>query len=248
MQTTAIRAGFAALLFGAALGAAPINGAGAFTAFGSNPNQNASPFWDTNSFDGGGCNAGYILTQGASINNCANKRNGVTSGLGLNAADLEYYSDGGSVTPFTMSAGSYVFTLWGGLYGARLNEVGYKYLDDATYYTMFSTSNTTGAIFNLDADREFLLWIKSDGDNSLLFKSNDPSGLRAAAFQDTSSGLYYFGFEDRPYGDKDYNDTVLSASYEVLEEQVPEPATFALMGFGLIAVALAGRRRGRSGR
>ena len=240
MQSTALRAGFAALLFGAALSAAPILGSGTFTPFGSNPNQNGSPFWDYTSADGSGCGVGYILTQGASINGCANKQNGITSGLSLNAADLEYYSDGNLATAFTMSAGQYLFTLHGGLYGARLNVVGYKYLTDEAYYPMFDTSNTVGDTFALDATAEFLLWIKSDNNNSLLFHSNDTDGLRAAAFQNTNNGLYYFGFEDRPNGDKDYNDTVLSANYR---GEVPEPATFALMGAGLIAVALAGRRR-----
>jgi hypothetical protein len=245
MQVSALRAGFAVLLFGAALSAAPISGAGSFTAFGSNPNQDGSPFWDYTSSDGSGCGAGYVLTQTASNNNCANTRNGVTSGLGLNASDLEYYSNGGAAIAFTLTAGQYRFTLWGGLYGATSNVVGYKYIGDDTYHPMFSTSDMIGKTFDLDASGEFLLYLRSENSDSLLFHSNDASGMRAAAFRSTNAGLYYFGFEDRPQGDKDYNDTIFSAKFKPEEEQqpVPEPATFAAMGFGLIAVALIGRHR-----
>lgn len=241
MQFAALRATMSALLFGAALSAAPIIGSGGFTPFGSDPNQDGSPFWDQVSADGSGCGAGYVLTQSGSINNCANKRNAITTGLGLNAADLEYYSDNGFVTPFTLSAGHYSFTLHGGLYGARLNAVGYQYIGDATYYSMFDTSDLVGGTFDLDAAGEFRLWIESDNNSSLLFQSNDPSGVRVAAFHNTNNGRYYFGFEDRLYGDRDYNDTILSTSFHT-----PEPATFALMGAGLIAIALIGRRRSGS--
>ena len=245
MQLSTLRAGLTVLFFGAALSAAPINGAGTFTPFGSNPNQNGSPFWDYTSADGSGCGVGYVLTAGASINGCANKQNGINSGLSLDPLDLEYYSERGLATAFTMSAGKYLFTLHGGQYGARYNVVGYQYLGDEGYYPMFDTFDTVGDTFLLDADREFRLWIKSDYNSDSLFHSDDSDGLRAAAFRNTSNGLYYFGFEDRPRGDKDYNDTVLSANYI---SDVPEPATFAIMGVGLIAVALAGRRRAGSNR
>lgn len=242
MQLPALRIVLVALVFCAALSAAPILGGGSFEPFGSNPNQNGFPFWDNLSADGGGCGAGYILTQTASIGSCANKRMGTNTGLGLDAGDLEYYSAAGNSVAFTLAAGAYEFTLDAGLYGARLNEIGYTYLNGGGDHLIFSTANTVGDSFNLTATGEFALWIKSDGNLSFVYLSNDASAPRAAAFRDTSSGVYFFGFEDRAQGDRDYNDMFISANYT----QTPEPATFALMGLGLIAIALVGRRKRKS--
>lgn len=247
MQYTTIRAAVAACLFGAALWSAPVIGGGSFDPFGANPTQNNTPFWDTTSHDGSGCGVGYVLTQTASINNCGNKRMGTTTGLGLDPNDLEYYSLLDNVVSFTLAAGQYEFTLHAGMYGAALNQVGYRYLSGGSDQVMFDTFDTVGATFVLDAVGEFALYLLSDNNPAYRFQSNDASGHRAAAFHDNSTDLYYFGFEDRPVGDRDYNDMVISASYlapaEPPDTPTPEPATFALIGFGLIAVSLLGKRR-----
>lgn len=244
MQYTTIRVAVAAIVFGAALWATPVIGSGTYQPFGANPTENNTPFWDTASHDGSGCGVGYVLTQTASINNCGNKRMGTASGLGLDANDLEYYSLLDNLVAFTLAAGQYEFKLHAGLYGARLNQVGYRYLSGGGDQLMFDSFDTVGETFVLNAASEFALWIMSDNNAAFRFQSNDASGLRAAAFRDTKTDLHYFGFEDRPNGDRDYNDMVISASYLApAENPVPEPATFALIGLGLIAVSLIGKRR-----
>jgi len=247
MLYSTLRAAWAACLFGAALWSSPLIGGGSFDPFGSNPTQNNTPFWDTTSHDGNGCGVGYILTRTASINNCGNKRMGTSTGLGLDPDNLEYYSLLDNVVGFTLAAGQYEFTLHAGLYGAALNQVGYRYLNGGGDHLMFDTFDHVGDTFVFNATSEFALYLLSDNNAAFRFQSNDASGHRAAAFHDTSTDLYYFGFEDRPVGDRDYNDMVISASYlapsDPPDTPTPEPATFALIGVGLIAVSFIGRRR-----
>jgi len=77
--------------------------------------------------------------------------------------------------------------------------------------------------------RQFL-WSSNSEDNS------DGIDHMVTWVIDEAAGKYAVGFEDLPYGgDQDYNDLVLEVSGFVDGPvgSIPEPATLALMGFGL---------------
>lgn len=189
----------AGLLFAAIGMAAPVSPvltSGQWTSF--VVNNNGRPFWDNQSYDKAGCNVGYVLTTAGPLD-CNNVRQEPppADGLGLNQSDLESLNTGpwqyGSVA-FTLAPGDYTFTLLASIAGATNYQVG-LYNGTDGYLLLFDMSYSIGDSRIISLANESAFFIKSDG---FEFKSNDASGIRAAAFYDTSSKLYYFGFEDRP--------------------------------------------------
>jgi hypothetical protein len=59
---------------------------------------------------------------------------------------------------------------------------------------------------------------------------------------------WFIGFEDieRPGGDRDHNDLIFSASGLEPLEAMPEPGTYAMVGFGMAVLYWAHRRRARN--
>jgi hypothetical protein len=208
--------------------ATPIVGAGSFTAFGSNPNNNGSPFWDNRSSDGVNCNAGFFLA--GSFGGCGSLKNGTpSSGLNLGAANLEYYSASNLLTPFTLAAGTYTFRLEGRIAGSNTFQIGYN--AGSGNVNFFSNLNSVGSTFTLESADPLHLFIR-DGSN--FFSSTDAMAPGAAAFRNVNTGVYYFGFEDRLGGDRDYNDVLISATYRA-PSSIPEPSTLALVGIAVAA-------------
>ncbi len=221
-----------ALVFGLSMTASPILGSGSWTAFGSNPTNNNSPFWDRASADGANCNIGYFLAGG--FGPCGSRKNGTpAAGLQLGAATLEYYSLVDAMTPFTLAAGRYSFALEGRIAGSNTFAVGYR--TGTSDLTLFTQADLTGNQISFLSANPFSLYIV-DGSN--LYRSTDAALPGVMAARDTATGRLYFGFEDRRNGDRDYNDVILSATVET-----PEPATFALVGLVLVVAGIFRRRR-----
>lgn len=226
-----------ALLAVSSATATPILGAGAFTPFGVNPDNSPPPFWDHPSADGASCNVGYFLAGG--FTGCGNLKNGTPpSGLGLGAGNLEYYSGaGGAVVAFTLAPGEWTFTLQGRIAGSPTFEVGYYVPLLPALSPMFNQTNTVGDTFVLKNTGPVGLYIWDvTPDPDSFFTSEGPVGVAAFGYIPDNE-LFYFGFEDRPDGDFDYNDVVLGAKY------VPEPGTYALIGLGLAALGVLRRRK-----
>lgn len=74
----------------------------------------------------------------------------------------------------------------------------------------------------------------------MLFGSETTS--RWALFYTADQGTTFIGFEDNVAGDSDYNDLVISVRF-LGGSRVPEPASMALLGLGLVGLAGAARRR-----
>jgi hypothetical protein len=79
--------------------------------------------------------------------------------------------------------------------------------------------------------------------------ANNPDNVAHAAVVSNfnGTGRTLVAFEDtRGGGDRDFNDYVFSLSNTSNVAAVPEPETYAMMGFGLLAVGWLGRRRPRA--
>jgi hypothetical protein len=217
----------------AVVSASPVIGAGAWSSW-PNVNNDGVPFWDQPSGDGGACNVGFFLAGG--FTNCGSLQNGTPpGGMNLGGANLEYYSNNNAITPFLLAAGQWTFRLEGRIAGSPTFEVGYFYPLSVppTNYPLFTQLNWVGNTATVNAADVIALYLS---DNPYFFRS-DANPLGVAAFRNTQlPNVFYFGFEDRPRGDWDMNDVVLSAHY------VPEPGTYALIGAGLLALGLLRRR------
>lgn len=220
-------------LAAAVAAASPVLGTGTWSGWPTVDNNNI-PFWDRTSADGNACNVGFFLAGG--FGPCSNVKNGTPAGgLNLGGMNLEYYSASDAITPFLLQAGEWTFTLEGRIAGSNTFEVGYFIPTSSTptFYPLFNQSNTAGDGKTISVGSPIALYIN---DGSYWLYSNQ-STLGVAAFHYLPGGnQFYFGFEDRPSGDWDFNDVVISGKY------VPEPGTYALIGAGLLAIGILRRR------
>lgn len=233
-------------------------------AVGSGP---ARPFFDNLSYDGAGCNVGFILSNTAANANCANQKPASwLPFLGTNPTT--FYGNGNNASNFMFSGGTYMIDViyqsgktlgglntapesWGIFNGAPGSDVQLGGVGALPY--TFSTASSWGFFMDL-VD---LVGTRTYSSSSAqarqfaLFGFGNSSATTGGGLVSPVSGsiqTFYVGLEDQGCtsgtqqgctigSDFDNNDVVLRI------RAIPEPSTYILMASGLLGLAVVARRR-----
>jgi PEP-CTERM motif len=205
----------------------------------SSPNR---PYWDNSSWDGTNDNVGACLALASSGCKVPNQPGalpylGQANGKAFNNFYFQS-TGGGNVTMQAQVAGDAANDVFGW----------YNINNPSQYQILFDGKTTIGSTvsFTPSADYGLFFYNGTSGLDDLFMSDaplspSDPNFQHFAVFE-AGVGTYYVGMEDLPSSntDFDYNDMVV----ELSTSSCPEPASFLLLGSGLLGIgALRFRRK-----
>jgi hypothetical protein len=235
------------------------NGGGpTFTNFPTNmatPLGTGTPFWDNHSGDFGGTNTaniGYFLGATGNFNGGTNyQANGYLSGAGsggTNDAVPAFNLVHTTNSLFISLLGAYTgnTTNMFGIYNASLTGAAATSSEIALFGSTAATGTTANQSavsfsnvgFYMTNSTNGVTWFSNSAMNTAA-ASGDPTGHQHFALFTTSTdpNIFFLGVTDWAFGNGgegngDYNDFLV----KINASAVPEPATFALMGAGLLGL------------
>jgi hypothetical protein len=206
--------------------------------------ESGSTFFNNTSWDGSKKNVGYCLTGGGNCTLSSTPGALAYFGVGNQAAsNISFINNGNPVSTATLQIEIAGY--------AGTNVFGWYDLTTGNRTVIFNGPDSAGKVISFTPTVHYGFYIQANGNGAIYYtesnrNSSDVGFQHFAAFLGTPADTYWLGIEDLAVGpngtgDRDYNDMVVKVTSTAAP--VPEPASLALFGSGLISAAAFGRKK-----